>query len=320
MKKILANDGISIEGKEKLEKAGFTVVTDKVNQEDLIEVINNEGYIALLVRSATTVRKDLIDACPTLKFIGRGGVGMDNIDVKYAREKGIIVENTPLASSQSVAELVMGSLFALSRQTFDSYQEMPKRGDTDFKTLKKKYGKGIELKGKTLLIVGFGGIGQALASCALGVGMKVIAITRTSRDVKVPIQIEGVGEVYSTITTETNLNDVLPKADFISLHIPSQSDGKEVIGKDEISKMKGGVFLVNAARGGVVDEDALIDALNKGKIAAAAVDVFVNEPTPRKDLLSHPLVAPTPHIGGATIEGQARIGTELADKIIEALG
>lgn len=319
MKKILANDGISAEGKEKLEKAGFTVITDKVNQEDLIDAINQEGYVALLVRSATTVRENLIDACPTLKFIGRGGVGMDNIDVEYAQKKGIVVENTPAASSQSVAELVLGSLFSLARQTYDSYREMPTKGSSDFKGLKKKYGKGVELKGKTLLIIGFGGIGQALAGYALGIGMKVIGLTRTSREVEIPIQIDGIGEIFRKITTETDLDSVLPKADFISLHIPSQAGGKVVIGKEEFNKMKEGAFIVNAARGGVIDEDALIEALNEGKIAAAALDVFVNEPTPRADLLEHPLLASTPHIGGGTTEAQARIGTELADKIIETL-
>src|SRR5690554_2048865 len=164
--KILANDGISQEGLEKLEAAGFSVITNHVPQDQLIDTINQENYIALLVRSATTVRKELIDACPGLKFIGRGGVGMDNIDVEYARQKGIIVENTPSASSQSVAELAMGSLFSLARSTFDSYKEMPINGNENFKSWKKKYGQGVELRGKTLLVIGLGRIGQALARYA----------------------------------------------------------------------------------------------------------------------------------------------------------
>lgn len=319
MKKILANDGISDEGKEKLKAAGFTVVTENVKQEDLVENINEEGYIALLVRSATTVRKDLIDACPNLKFIGRGGVGMDNIDVEYAREKGIIVENTPSASSQSVAELAMGFLFSMARDTYDSYKEMPKQGNENFNKLKKKYSEGIELRGKTLLIIGFGEIGQSLASYALGIGMKVIGITRTAREVKIPINIEGIGEVYSTLTTVTDLDNMLPKADFISLNVPQQSDGQAIIGAAEFKKMKDGVRIINVARGGVIDEDALLEALNTHKVAAAAIDVYVNEPTPRKDIVDHPLIACTPHIGGGTNEAQARIGTELADKIIKAL-
>lgn len=317
--KILANDGISPEGIEKLENAGFTVITDKVEQSGLVDAINKENYVGLLVRSATTVRKDIIDNCPGLKFIGRGGVGMDNIDVEYARSKGITVENTPAASSQSVAELVMGALFNIARSTYDSYKEMPKNGSDEFKALKKKYAKGVELRGKTLLIVGFGRIGQSLASYALGTGMKVIAMNRTSKKVSIPISIQGVGEVNAEIETISNLNDVLGEADFISMHVPKQSDGSAVISKAEFLKMKDGVRIVNAARGGVINEDDLLEALNSGKVASIALDVYDNEPTPRKDLLAHSSIACTPHIGAATLEAQARIGVELADKIIAAL-
>ena len=314
--KILANDGISSEGIEKLEGAGFTVVTEHVPQEQLIETINKENYVGLLVRSATTVRKDLIDACQALKFIGRGGVGMDNIDVEYARGKGITVENTPASSSQSVAELAMASMFALSRSTFDSYKEMPIKGSEDFKGLKKKYSKGVELRGKTLLIVGFGRIGQVLASYALGIGMKVIGVSLIEEEIEIPISIEGIGEVMSKIKTTTNLHDVIGKADYITMHVPKTEDGKSVIGKAEFAKMKDGVRLINIARGGVIDEDDLLEALSSGKVAAVALDVFENEPSPRKDLLQHTNIANTPHIGAATSEAQGRIGTELADKII----
>lgn len=317
--KILANDGISAEGIEKLESNGFEVSTEKVPQEALIETINQENYVGLLVRSATTVRKDLIDQCPGLKFIGRGGVGMDNIDVEYAREKGITVENTPAASSQSVAELVMGNLFTVARTTFDAFKEMPEQGDTAFKQLKKKYAKGVELRGKTLLIVGFGRIGQSLAQYAIGAGMKVIAINRTAKEVNIPIHIEGAGDISATVKATTDLNAQLSAADFISLHVPKQEDGSAVIDEEAFSKMKPGVRIVNAARGGVIDEDALIKALNDGKVASIALDVYENEPTPRKDLLQHPQIACTPHIGAATVEAQARIGVELADKIIAAL-
>src|SRR5690554_8021744 len=168
--RVLANDGISPSGREKLIKAGFDVVTEHIPQEKLVDYINQNNVAALCVRSATTVRKDLIDACPNLKFIGRGGVGMDNIDVDYARDKGITVANTPASSSQSVAELAMGSLYSLARSTFDSYKEMANEDGADFKGLKKKYSKGLELRGKTLLIIGFGRIGQSLASYALGSG------------------------------------------------------------------------------------------------------------------------------------------------------
>jgi D-3-phosphoglycerate dehydrogenase len=317
--KILANDGISPEGIEKLESAGFTVVTDKVEQSNLVDEINKENYVGLLVRSATTVRKDIIDNCPGLKFIGRGGVGMDNIDVEYAREKGITVENTPSASSQSVAELVMGALFNIARSTYDSYKEMPKNGTDEFKALKKKYAKGVELRNKTLLIVGFGRIGQSLAGYALGVGMKVIPVDTSSREVEIPLGIQGVGNVTSKVQTVTDLHTVLNQADFISMHVPKQSDGSAVIAKTEFQKMKDGVRIVNAARGGVIDEDDLLEALNNGKVASIALDVYENEPNPRKDLLQHSSIACTPHIGAATLEAQARIGVELADKIIAAI-
>lgn len=317
--KILANDGISPEGQQKLEENGFSVTTEKVAQEELVDAINNEGYVGLLVRSATTVRKDLIDQCPNLKFIGRGGVGMDNIDVAYAREKGITVENTPAASSQSVAELVMGSLFSVARSTYDSYKSMPEHGKSDFKKLKKKYAKGVELRGKTLLIIGFGRIGQSLAQYALGVGMKVKAVNKEAGLVEIPVTIEGVGTVKSEVSVTNDLHSVIDSADFISLHVPKQADGSAVIAKNEFIKMKDGVRIVNAARGGVVNENDLLDALNSGKVAAAALDVYDNEPTPREDLLAHEAVACTPHIGAATVEAQARIGVELADKIIATL-
>lgn len=317
--KILANDGISQEGINKLTAAGFSVETTHVPQDELIDAINKEGYVALLVRSATTVRKDLIDACPGLRFIGRGGVGMDNIDVAYAREKGITVENTPAASSQSVAELVMGSMFSIARSLYDSHVNMPKSGASDFKLLKKKYAKGVELRGKTLVIVGFGRIGQSLASYALGVGMKVEAINRTATKVAIPIELEGVDNLTVNIEATEDLHAVLPSADFISLHVPKQADGSAVVGEAEFARMKDGVRIVNAARGGVVDEDALLAALASGKVANIALDVFENEPTPREDLLVNEKIACTPHIGAATVEAQARIGTEMADKIIATL-
>lgn len=320
MMKILANDGISAEGKEALEKAGHTVSTETIEQDKLIEVINNENYEALIVRSATVVRENLIDACPNLKFIGRGGVGMDNIDVEYARNKGIIVSNTPAASSQSVAELVMGHLFSISRSLHDSFKNMPANGVNDFKVLKKKYGKGVELRGKTLGIIGFGRIGQSLASYALGCGMKVIAVSRDEESVSIPLHIEGVGRIEAEIKTTTDLSGLLKESDFISLHVPKQKDGSAVLGAAEFAKMKDGVRIVNAARGGVIDEDALLAAIASGKVANVALDVFENEPNPRQDLLTNDKIAATPHIGAATVEAQARIGLELADIIVSNFG
>lgn len=315
--KVLANDGISAEGKAKLESAGFTVITDKVDQADLAKEINEQDIEVVLVRSATTVRKDVIDACPNLKLIGRGGVGMDNIDVAYAREKGIKVVNTPASSSQSVAELVMGMMFAGARSLHHSFKHME---TGDFSALKKRYGKGIELRGKTLIIVGFGRIGQSLASYALGCGMKVIAVGRAATSVNIPLEIEGYGKIDVKVDVVDNLDHVLPQADFISLHVPKQADGGAVITADSIAKMKNGVVIINAARGGVIDESALIGAVNSGKVFFAGLDVFENEPNPRKDLLNHEAIGTTPHIGAATVEAQDRIGLELADLIIAEFG
>lgn len=314
--KILANDGISQEGIDLLSANGFEIVTNKVEQDQLADVINKEGYVGLLVRSATTVRKDLIDACPNLKFIGRGGVGMDNIDVEYARSVGRSVNNTPGASSQSVAELVMTHMFSISRFMNDSYKQMPENGASEFKTLKKKYGKGVELRGKTLGIVGFGRIGQSLASYALGCGMKVIAVDMFTDPVDIEIPIEGVENPKVRITPVKDLSSVIGEMDYLSLHVPKQPDGSAVITSKELESMKTGARIINAARGGVVDEDDLIAALNQGKIAYAALDVFENEPNPREDLLKHEKIATSPHIGAATGEAQGRIGIELAEKII----
>ncbi|MCZ4409776.1 D-2-hydroxyacid dehydrogenase [Cryomorphaceae bacterium 1068] len=312
---ILANDGISPSGKAKLEAAGFKVITDTVDQDKLVDYINTNGVKALLVRSATTVRKDLIDACPGLQFIGRGGVGMDNIDVAYAREKGKTVANTPASSSQSVAELVMGQLFSLARATYDSNKQMAVSGNTQFKVLKKKYAKGFELRGKTLGIVGFGRIGKALASYALGAGMKVICSDKFDVDTKVKLYIHGHGNVEVDVE-KVELDTLLQNSKAISLHVPKQDDGSAVIGKRELSMMPRGTVLVNAARGGVIDETLLLEALKDGHLAGVALDVFENEPTPREDLMKSDKMALTPHIGAATVEAQDRIGEELADLIV----
>ncbi|TND04826.1 MAG: D-3-phosphoglycerate dehydrogenase [Bacteroidetes bacterium] len=311
---ILANDGIDAAGKALLEKAGFTVITEKVPQEKLAEAINSNGYVALTVRSATKVRKDVIDACPGLKVIGRGGVGMDNIDVDYARSKGIAVINTPAASSHSVAELVFAHLFGAVRFLYDANRQMPAKGDTEFDALKKKYAKGIELKGKTIGIIGFGRIGQSVAKMALGLGMKVLAHDPFIAEAVIDIDIDGAGTVKVPVKT-VSVDQALNNSDFITMHVP----GGKVIAQKEIAGMKNGVILCNAARGGVIDETDLIAGLDSGKIAHACLDVFENEPTPSKTILAHPKISLTPHIGAATEEAQERIGIELAEKIISAL-
>jgi len=314
---IHANDGVSQSGIDALTQAGFTVTTTNVAQEQLVAYINENNIIGLLVRSATNARKELIDACPGLKLIGRGGVGMDNIDVDYAREKGLHVINTPAASSASVAELVFAHLFGAVRFLYDANRNMPLDGETKFKSLKKAYAGGIELRGRTLGIVGFGRIGQATAKIALGLGMDVAAYDPFMKDTTIAVDFFNGQSVDVTVKTRS-FDEVLSQSDFITLHVPAQV--KPTIGAAEIAKMKKGAGLINAARGGVVDEEALVAALDNENLAFAALDTFVDEPTPAIKLLMHPKISLTPHIGAATKEAQDRIGTELAQQISELLG
>lgn len=314
--KVLANDGISKAGIKVLEKAGFEVITTKVAQEQVASFINTHDVKVILVRSATKVKQDLIDNCPGLKIIGRGGVGMDNIDVDYARKQGIHVINTPASSSESVAELVFAHLFTGVRFLHDSNRNMPLEGDTNFNNLKKAYANGIELKGKTIGIIGFGRIGQAVAKMALGLGMKVIASDKYVGEAVIRVDFYNGQFINVDIKTEP-MEELLKHSDFITLHVPAQ-DGY-VIGRDELKLMKEDVGIVNAARGGVIDEVALIEALDEDRILFAGLDVFENEPTPEMKILMHPKISLTPHIGAATMEAQDRIGTELAEQIISLL-
>lgn len=314
--KVLANDGISESGIKALEKGGFEVITTKVAQEQVVNYINEHKVSVILVRSATKVRQDIIDNCPSLKIIGRGGVGMDNIDVKYAREKGIHVINTPASSSESVAELVFAHLFTGVRFLHDSNRTMPLEGDTNFDGLKKAYANGIELRGKTLGIIGFGRIGQAVAKMALGLGMKVIAADKFVDNAEVKVDFYN-GQFINVAFETEPMEDVFKHSDFITLHVPAQEG--YVIGVEEFKQMKNNVGIVNCARGGVIDEVALIKALDSEKVLFAGLDVFENEPTPEIQILMHPKISLTPHIGAATLEAQDRIGTELAEQVISLL-
>ena len=314
--KILANDGISQSGIDALTANGFEVITVNVAQEQLIEYINSNDVKALLVRSATTARKELIDACPGLQLIGRGGVGMDNIDVDYAKSKGLHVINTPASSSASVAELVFAHLYGGVRFLFDSNRSMPLEGETNFKGLKKAYAKGVELRGKTLGIIGFGRIGQEVAKIGLGVGMNVIAADTYTDEATVTVSLFN-GESIPVVIKTQSMEEVLSKSDIISLHVPAQKE--YVIDKNAFSKMKKGAALVNAARGGVIDEVALVEALDSGHLSFAALDTFENEPKPEIKLLMHDKISLTPHIGAATLEAQDRIGEELASQISSLL-
>ncbi|MFL2637204.1 MAG: D-2-hydroxyacid dehydrogenase [Flavobacteriaceae bacterium] len=313
---ILANDGISKSGIDALKKSGFNIITTNVAQEQLENYINKENISVILVRSATTVRKDLIDKCPNLKIIGRGGVGMDNIDVDYARSKNIHVINTPAASSASVAELVFAHLYSVVRFLHESNRAMPLEGDSNFKKLKKAYAKGVELRGKTIGIIGFGRIGRETAKIGLGVGMNVIAYDKFLESAVIKLDFMDNKSIDFNIKI-SKFDDLLKNSDFISLHVPAQKN--YVIGKNEFDKMKDGVGIINAARGGVINEVELVSAIENGKVSFAGLDTFENEPKPEIQLLMNSKLSLTPHIGAATNEAQDRIGLELAEQITNLL-
>ena len=312
--KILANDGISGSGIALLEENGFTVINTNVAQNQLEKFINNEKIEGLLVRSATQVSKELIDGCPSLQLIGRGGVGMDNIDVTYAIDKGLHVINTPEASSNSVAELVFAHLFGMVRFLHISNRDMPLEGDMRFDELKKAFSQGTELRGKTIGIIGFGSIGKEVAKIAIGLGMNVIAADTEIKEATIELSFFNHQKIQFSIKTQP-LEVLLKEADFISLHIPAQES--YTLTETEFSQMKKGVGIINTARGGVLNEVDLINAIESGKVQFAGLDVFESEPTPEIQLLMNPEVSLSPHVGGSTKEAQDRIGIELAKQIID---
>ena len=313
MGKILVNDGIHPDGQKMMEKAGFTVVTTKIPQEELSQKLPE--FDAICVRSATKVRQALIDSCPNLKVIARGGVGLDNIDVDYAKSKSIQVINTPAASSEAVAELAFAHIYTLSRSLHKANRKMK---DGDFKTLKKSYAKGAQLRGKTIGIIGLGRIGQETARIALSLGMEVLPVDKMIEKATINLKLGGGLAPVAVELKTTDMDTMLASSDYISVHVPF-SGGKPLIGKEEIQKLKDGTILVNTARGGTYDESALLEGLATGKLAGVGLDVFENEPTPRKELLNHPDISVSPHIGAATLEAQRNIGLELAEKIIKVL-
>lgn len=299
--KILITDGMSKEGIDILAKAGFEITNQKFTPDELLQVIPN--YDAILVRSATKVTKEVIDAGINLKAIARGGVGLDNIDVAYAKEKGIPVLNTPGASSISVAEMALAHLFSLARFLYKSTYDMQQG-----KWPKKEFSEGFELTGKTIGVLGLGNIGREFAKRAIGLCMNVIAhdpfIASTDLNVKL-----------------VSKDELLANSDIISLHMPKIKGEGPAIAAPEFAKMKNGVVIINAARGGLVSEKDLLDALNSGKVRFAGLDVFENEPPTdaQKELMNHPNVSLSPHIGGSTPEAQDRVGIEIAEKIVATL-
>lgn len=313
--KILANDGISKAGKMALEEGGQELLENKIPQEELADFINQNNVEVLLVRSATKVRQDLIDACPSLKIIGRGGVGMDNIDVEYARNKGIKVINTPSASSRSVAEMVFAHFLSLARFLHESNRMMPLEGESKFNDLKKSYSKAVELSGKTLGVIGFGGIGKEVVKMAIAFGMQVKVLTTKARTESISLKFFDGQRVDFQIETTDNMEEFLKDLDFLTINTP-KTDGY-LIDNEQFKLMKDGIFIVNTARGGVINEKSLIDAIESGKVAGAALDVFEEEPTPALSLLMNPALSLSPHLGGNTVDAQEKIGTELAEQIIE---
>lgn len=297
--RILVTDGMDKTAMAELKAQGHEVVEQFYESEELGKALRD--FDVVVVRSKTKVRAPHIDEAKgsNLKLIIRGGVGVDNIDVKYAEENGIMVRNTPNASSQSVAECALAHMFACAR--FISIAGAAMRNDI---WDKKAYSKGIELQGKTLGIIGFGRIGAHLGVMAKAIGMNVVA-TRSSRTSGTD---EATGIPYVT------LDELLEKSDFISLHAPALPGGP-LVNADTIAKMKDGVCIINTSRGGNVDEKALLEALNSGKVRAAGLDVWAEEPSKNHDLYSHPMVSCTPHIGAATVEAQKRIGAEIVDII-----
>ena len=312
--KILANDGIDLSAKLALEAKGFEVDTTKIPQDELASKIN--AYDVLLVRSATKVNASVLENASNIKLIGRAGVGLDNIDLDAAKAKGIAVVNTPAASSTSVAELVFAHMFSVSRWLQHSNRQMPEHGVTDFNALKKICSEGIELKGKTLGLIGFGRIGREAARMAYGLGMNVIAFDPMIQSAEVQIQFHadaGIPAISHTVHTISK-EDVLRQADFVSLHIPGGQG--YVIAESELNLMKPSAVLINCARGGVVNEKDLVNALSQGKLAYAGVDVFEQEPPVYDGLLKMKNVSLSPHVGASTAEAQKRIGDEMAQQII----
>ena len=297
--RILVTDGMDKTAMAQLREAGHEVVEQFYEPDQLGAALRE--FDAVVVRSKTKVRANHIDEAKggKLKLIIRGGVGVDNIDVKYAEANGITVKNTPKASSQSVAELAMGHMFSCAR-----YLSIAGHTMREGKWEKKAYGKGIELQGKTLGIIGFGRIGQHLGVMAKAIGMNVVAYSTTRRP-----EVEAkFGIPYVT------LEELLAQSDFISLHAPA-APGAPLINADTIAKMKDGVVIINTSRGANVDEDALLAALESSKVRAAGLDVYADEPASNAALYSHPMVSCTPHIGAATVEAQKRIGAEIVDII-----
>ncbi|MFK7049285.1 D-3-phosphoglycerate dehydrogenase [Flavobacterium columnare] len=308
--KILANDGLSSQAISLLKKNGFEVLTTKVAQEQLSNYINNNQIEILIIQNATKINQSIIDTCSNIKVIGKLGIEMITPNLPDT----IIFLNTPNAPVNAVAELAIGHLISGARYLHDSNRNMPLEGDTHFHELKKVYGNGLELKGKTLAIIGLGKIGKAVAQKALGLGMKVIATAKETK--QIPIEFEFFSGQKITIPIDVMpLENILPLADFISLHVPEQNN--YLLTATEFEKMKQGVGIINCSKGELINEVDLINYLENKKISFAGLDVFQGEPNPAVQLLMHPDISLTPHVGGTTSEILEKMSMEMAHKIID---
>ena len=311
--KILIADDLSENGIALLKDVKFEIFKTTVAQNQLENFINSNRIDVLIVNSATKVTRELVDACPTLKLIGRAGVNMDNIAVSHAINKGLKIINTPLASANSVAELVFAHLFGMVRFLHQANREMPLEGDTRFNDLRKQFSTGTELKGKTLGIIGFGNIGKEVAKTAIGIGMKVITTSSSVKKETIDLTFYNGKSIAFEIETQS-LEILLKESDFITIHTPYQ--GAVIIGKQEIELMKTGVGIINTSQGGTLDEIALINAIEAEKVKYAALDVYETEPKPEIQLLMNPELSLTPHIGGKTRDAKHRAETELINQLV----
>ena len=315
--KVLANDGISANGIQLLEQNGFEVITTKVAQEQVAAYINKNEITVLLVRTATKISTELIDDCPSLKVIGIAGETVDPKIVEYAKTKGKTIVNAADSSAEAVAELVFAHLFSGARFLHDANRNMPLEGDSSFNNLKKAYSSGVELRSKTLGIIGFTSSGIEVAKIGLALGMNVIVADGSTEETAIELNFHN-GQSISLKVEKVELTELLKQSDFITLHLPT-SDKKHLINESAFKLMKDNVGIINVSQGGIINEVELLKALDDGKVLFAGLDVFEDQPTPAVQVLMHPKVSLTPHIGSSTVETQQRMEIELTHKVIDIL-
>ncbi len=311
--KVLANDGISKTTKKTLEDAGIEILDQRVAQEHLARIMNENNVDVLLVKNATKVSRQLIDAVPSLKIIGKAGEGWDNVDVSYAREKGISMISAPEGLSRSAAEMVFAHFLSLARFLHESNRMMPLEGESQFNALKRSYGNAVELQGKTLGVIGLGHVGKEVVKIGISLGMNVKAFTRTPKTEKLTLRFFDGQTLDFSLHTTNNWDEFLNGTQFISINTTKTSE--YIIGLPQLEKMENGVYIVNTVSGGI-DEVALLDFVESGKVAGAALDIFENEPHPELNILMNPALSLSPHLAGTTLDAQEKTDAALAQQII----